>query len=378
MSRVLLVTHEAALSGAPRVALLVARVLRDVGHDVDVVSRTDGPMLQEFASESRTRLEFAYRWRRRLWSYAPRRVALTVDLILATATMLRHRPDIVYVNSTSAAIYSRAARLTKRPTNILHVHESGTNSDFFIRRAGLTLTSGDIRLVACSPSVRKELGVLLEVPESSIHLLLSVPDDREVRRSQPLPPGAADDVDVLTIGCCGTAELRKGVDLWVDAATRIQAALPERRLSFPWVGSVDSADRARWEAGSPIDFVGVRSDPYPVLRSFDVMVLPSRDDPFPLVVMEAMLLARPIVAFDVGGVRDQLGDAGVVVPASDVDALVRAVVSLVEDPTRRDELGRAAAERAEVLYTRSAFSTKLLQVLRPTPTATRDQANMAL
>ncbi|REF31624.1 glycosyltransferase involved in cell wall biosynthesis [Calidifontibacter indicus] len=335
-------------------------------------------MLQEFASESRTRLEFAHRWRRRLWSYAPRRVALTVDLILATATMLRHRPDIVYVNSTSAAIYSRAARLTKRPTNILHVHESGTNSDFFIRRAGLTLTSGDIRLVACSPSVRKELGVLLEVPESSIHLLLSVPDDREVRRSQPLPPGAADDVDVLTIGCCGTAELRKGVDLWVDAATRIQAALPERRLSFPWVGSVDSADRARWEAGSPIDFMGVRSDPYPVLRSFDVMVLPSRDDPFPLVVMEAMLLARPIVAFDVGGVRDQLGDAGVVVPASDVDALVGAVVSLVEDPTRRDELGRAAAERAEVLYTRSAFSTKLLQVLRPTPTATRDQANMAL
>ena len=64
-----------------------------------------------------------------------------------------------------------------------------------------------------------------------------------------------------------------------------------------------------------VEFVGPRANPYPHMRRFDVATLPSRDDPFPLVVLEAMLLGTPVVAFAVGSVADQIGSAGVIVPA---------------------------------------------------------------
>jgi glycosyltransferase involved in cell wall biosynthesis len=57
-----------------------------------------------------------------------------------------------------------------------------------------------------------------------------------------------------------------------------------------------------------------------------------------------------VVAFDVGGVREQLGDAGVVVPAGDTGAMAEAVVALLDDPVARDELGVRAAARARDLW----------------------------
>ena len=94
-----------------------------------------------------------------------------------------------------------------------------------------------------------------------------------------------------------------------------------------------------------IDWLGEVGEPHPLIAGADVFTLPSREDPFPLVVLEAMALARPVVAFDVGGVREQLEDAGVVVPAGDVKAMARAVIALLEDEAERRRLGAEAARR---------------------------------
>lgn len=362
--KVLVITHDATLSGAPRVALLVARVMVRAGHDVRVLSRAPGPMLVQFAAEAPTSVEVAHRLRARLWRRAPRWVALGVDAGLATLTLLVKRPDLVYVNSTSAAIYARVARWTRRPSTVLHVHESGVNSDFFLRRAGLSRPDGATSLVACSPSVHRELGELLQRSGSEIAMLPSVPDSERVQQLAGIAPAPEYRDDGLVVGCCGTAEHRKGMDLWITAAGRVRDLLPNADVRFVWVGACHDLEGV--DTG-PVEFLGITDNPYPHLRRFDLLVLPSRDDPFPLVVLEAMLLGTPVVAFDVGAVREQIGDAGVMVPAEDTGALAEAVSRLVIDDGERHRLGAAAQMRATDHFSTAAFSHGLNTVVTTRP-----------
>ncbi|WP_248580525.1 glycosyltransferase [Nocardioides sp. InS609-2] len=370
MSRVLLVSHEASRTGAPRIAALVAHCLVEQGHDVRVVSQRPGPLLPDFAHVAPTRVEPLWRVRRRLWSRPGRfrdPVARLLELTVALVTVLMARPDIVYVNSSSAAAYVRVGRLLGHPV-VLHVHESGEVLGGFLGRVGIRgLPAPDVLLVACSPSVE---GDLLDAGAADVHLLLSIPDEHLIRRLTAGPAEARDGHEVV-VGSCGAVEHRKGVDLWLRAARSAIAGEGGARLRFVWVGDGDPPVEA---AGQPqVEFAGASANPYAAMRGFDIMTLPSRDDPFPLVVMEAMMLAKPVVAFDVGGVAHQLGDTGVLVEAGDVEAFARSVGDLAADPARRASLGRAARRRAEQLFSRAAFTAGLTAVIRQAPLGGRQR-----
>ncbi|NYE35526.1 glycosyltransferase involved in cell wall biosynthesis [Nocardioides cavernae] len=360
MSRVLLVSHEASRTGAPRIAVMVGHALVEQGHDVRIVSQRPGPLVEDFAAVAPTRVPPMWRVLRRLWSEpGPVRSSLAklVELATALAVVAVHRPDIVYVNSTSSAAYVRAAAALRRPA-VLHVHESGRVLRGFLDRVGFHgLPRGRVRLVACSPSVVDAL-VALGAPRGDIELLLSIPDARRVlaaaTRSTP-----SDMPRPVVVGCVGAVEYRKGVDLWVGAARRLLAEHDTEELRFVWVGGGVPPD------GLPegVEFAGHSANPSTAMAGFDIMTLPSRDDPFPLVVMEAMLLGKPVVAFDVGGVRRQLGDTGVLVPAGDIDAFAREIDALAGDPDRRARLGGLAAERARAQFSVEQFEADLAEVI---------------
>jgi glycosyltransferase involved in cell wall biosynthesis len=99
------------------------------------------------------------------------------------------------------------------------------------------------------------------------------------------------------------------------------------------------ADRVR--------FVDATSVPDRYFSIFDFFALTSREDPFPLVCLEASLWEVPIVSFDSGGARELIvdGDIGRVVPYGDLDAMADAIVELAGDERLRSDLGRAAKEK---------------------------------
>lgn len=361
--RVLLVTHEASRSGAPKVAVLVARSLAGQGHDVRIVSRTRGPLLDEFAAVGAVEVEFLHRVRRRLRSVRALRVpAWAIDTLVALATIVRRRPDLVYLNSTAAAIYLRPARWLRRRV-LLHGHESGAVTSQFLVHARARDEIANAALVACSPSVRTDLAEIAGLPLENVTLLPSVPDDARVARlSEEGTADARDDSPSLVVGCCGTVEYRKGADLWVAVARKVQRALPDREVRFVWIG--DISEPVISAADDSIKFMGPMANPYPIMRTFDVATLPSRDDPFPLVVLESMILGKPVVAFAVGAVADQIGSTGVLVPPGEVDAFADAVVDLLIDDEKRAILGQAARERAHAHYSTSAFAQQLEVVVR--------------
>ncbi len=354
--RVLLVSHEASRSGAPRVAVLVARALVRDGHDVQIVSRTRGPLLPDLEAAAPTRLEFFHRVRHKLRQMrATRWLGRLADAVVATGAIARSRPDLVYVNSAAAASYLRPAGWLRRRV-ILHVHESESVTRGFLTAVGVPAGLEGVELVACSPSVQSDLSKLSGRQSEEIRLLLSVPDTDE---AQDLSTAALErdfGADIV-VGCCGTVEPRKGPDLWVAAARQVLRRLPEHHLRFVWVGDV--AAGVSVDPGEPIEFVGAAANPYPFLKRFDIATLPSRDDPFPLVVLEAMALGTPVVAFDVGGVAQQVGDGGVIVPAGDVDAFATAIVELVDAPDVRAQMATTARARVADHFSMAVFADSL-------------------
>jgi glycosyltransferase involved in cell wall biosynthesis len=361
--RILLITHEASRSGAPRVALLAAKSLVDQGHQVQVISRARGPLLSEFADVAPTSVEFFSRVRRRLWRMPQlRSIAWRLDAALVVLTLVRRRPDLVYVNSTAAAIYLGPARRLVR-FRVLHVHESGSLAARFLGAARAPRWPNGVALVACSPSVQADLAALTGQSADAIAMLPSVPDESEVVPLAAEPPDHTYSADELVVGTCGTVEHRKGADLWVEVAKKVSLELADRSIRFVWVGDIVQPVSQSVQ-NLDIEFIGPSPNPYAHMRRFDVATLPSRDDPFPLVVLEAMLVGTPVVAFAVGSVATQVGDAGIVVAPEDTDAFATGVVRLLSDDNERNRLGTAAHARVMDHYSTRAFATALADLIK--------------
>jgi glycosyltransferase involved in cell wall biosynthesis len=198
-----------------------------------------------------------------------------------------------------------------------------------------------------------------------VSCLPSVPDYDRVRRL------AADDPVTLNqsgavVGACGSANHTKGVDLWLDLVARVAAALQDMTIRFVWVGGDRPAEFEPWAArtglGEQVTFTGAVDNPYRWMSAFDVFTLTSRSDPFPLVVLEAMSLGKPVVAFAVGDVPYQVGDGGVLVEAEASADAARQVVSLLDEPETRAVLSAHATHRTHDHFAFEAFAAGVLEL----------------
>ena len=111
-------------------------------------------------------------------------------------------------------------------------------------------------------------------------------------------------------------------------------------------------------------FLGTRDDMPEVYSALDVAVLPSRREGTPNVLLEAMACGVPVVATDVSDNRHVVPDGvtGFVVPLGDVDALTQRVTTLLADPARRAEMGRAARAWATREFSTDALIARTAKV----------------
>ena len=126
---------------------------------------------------------------------------------------------------------------------------------------------------------------------------------------------------------------------------------------FVWVGHHDagafSEARARIDRGGPDSrffFPGLVENPDAFFAGADAYLMTSREDPFPLVVLDALDARVPVIGFDGGGGFVELlqRDCGVLVPYLDTMAMAEALFRLLEDPTeghRLSEAGKAIISR---------------------------------
>lgn len=215
------------------------------------------------------------------------------------------------------------------------------------------------QFIALSGEIEIYLRDRIRVPAARIERIVNGVDLERFSERQPaavfpdFPPGA------VVVGAVGRLDAVKDPMNLVQAFVRVLAQRPELRdrLRLVWIG--DGGERAAMDAAlreadaAQLAWLpGGRDDVPALLAGFDLYVLPSRAEGISNTLLEAMASGLPVVATDVGGNRELLGDgeAACLVPPGDPEALARAISSYVLDPARRRSHGQANATRCRARF----------------------------
>lgn len=161
-------------------------------------------------------------------------------------------------------------------------------------------------------------------------------------------PRARRPSDRPTVVCVANLRREKGHATLLAAWPEVRRAVPEATLRLVGDGPLRGSLEKMVGAQEGVVLVGAVDDVWAELARADVFVLPTRHEPFGIVVAEAMAAGLPVVVTDVGGVPEFVDDGqqGALVPPDDPSALAAALVDRLRDPERARREGEAGRLRA--------------------------------
>ncbi|SOE01059.1 hypothetical protein SAMN06272739_2941 [Blastococcus haudaquaticus] len=267
----------------------------------------------------------------------------------------RERPDVVYVNTVTVPLWLVAARLARRPA-LCHVHEAEE------ARAAVRLVLNLPLFLARSVVVNSRAAadtILSALPRLERRMQVvhnGVPGPGTAVATEP--GTAARTGGPRRIALVGRLSPRKGIDVALEAVALLAARGHDTRLEL--CGSVfpgyewyeqELRDRAALpDLAGRVTFAGYTSPTWPALERAEVVLVPSRAEPFGNAAVEGQLAGRPVVASAVQGLREIItsGENGLLVPPDDAPALADAITSVLDDAELAARLatsGRSSALR---------------------------------
>ena len=155
---------------------------------------------------------------------------------------------------------------------------------------------------------------------------------------------------VPIVGFVGRLEQIKGPDRFIEAAKKVHAACPQTHFVMVGDGPMQK-ELMRMIHGTPgFHLVGYQEDIPDLMAIFDLVMIPSLNDGFNLVAVEAMASSKPIVATAVGGLPEVVGEGGILVKPHDTKGLAQETIRLINTPVRRKEIGEKGRRRAETFF----------------------------
>jgi glycosyltransferase involved in cell wall biosynthesis len=167
---------------------------------------------------------------------------------------------------------------------------------------------------------------------------------------------------------------RKGVHVLLEAMVRVQQALPQVALYL--VGDDATPEHLNYMAGLKefmtrhqlrnIFFTGWRADRLSILALMDVLVVASSDEGLPTAILEAMALAKPVIATRAGGIPELVrdGENGILVEIGEAQGLAQAIITLAHDPQLRRRLGARGRQTVVNDYSLEAQIANLEAIYR--------------
>jgi glycosyltransferase involved in cell wall biosynthesis len=158
--------------------------------------------------------------------------------------------------------------------------------------------------------------------------------------------------DVPVIGAIGRLVWQKGFEYLIRAAPEVLKKCPEARFLIVGEGPLKNKlilTGEKLNVADRITFTGFRSDIKEILASIDVLAMPSLLEGLPMVLLEAMAMAKPIVATRIDGITEVLENSktGLLVPAKNSHALAEAIVGILDDKAKANFFGQNAREAAK-------------------------------
>lgn len=273
-------------------------------------------------------------------------------------SLKRHGADLVHTNSLKGHLLGgMAARMARLPL-IWHMRDLLGEGEGLgvVRQAAATCRP---RVIAISEAVARQfegLPVPVEVVPNGVPLERFTPGEppEQLRAEWELEPQAQ------VVMCLGRLTPWKGHRTLLQAFAQMAERCPQARLLIVgevafWAdeyGEELHALTARLGLNGRVIWAGFRSEVPELLRLADVLVLPSRNEPFGRVLIEAMATGKPVVATNSGGAPEIVvpEETGLLVPPENAGALAGALERLLGDAELRRRLGAAGMERARVHF----------------------------
>ncbi|WP_428653581.1 glycosyltransferase family 4 protein [Runella sp.] len=390
MKKILFISHDANRAGGQIVLLQLLRQLKQHNLPMHLLLCSDGPLEEEFkALVPTTRLPRLGDVRFKpftekllsffsLTKWAKRKV---LDRRWKRFTALFTAQDfgLIFANTIGAAAAYRQLDFIPAPT-VLFAHELEMSIRKYSDPADMEyLMSRTNHLIVVSKAVASYFQKTYHYPESQIStfqiidtplILKKIAEGKKVniRQKMGLP------ADAVLIGGCGHAEWRKGNDIFMMVAQQVIAHFDAKPVYFVWVGMRDDSelyevqrfDAERMGLSERIIHVGLTSEVFDYLSQFDVFALTSREDPYPLVVLEAALAEKPIVCFEKSGGAPELveEDAGFVVPYLDSVEMSKRIIELIESDTVRSTMGQNAKRKVLERHPTAESVEKVVHIIK--------------
>lgn len=369
--KILQVAANTAYGGMPLNVLTLSKGLMARGHEVELLSMDEGPLLGEFEKAGIPVISIPF-----LGQRAGRNPATLIKSTgIVRKTIREFDPDIVHSHGPRAHFFVDMAQIFQRgPILVASVHGSfkqfiSGNEVKFGHAASVLkkLQYGGIDklaarrsaiMIAVSEATRKELIQALKIPPQKIRVVRNGIEESHVELQA---------VDVLRreFGCgsddklvayVGRIAYHKGMGMYVEAAESIAASMPEARFVAVGEGPMVEELRMRTASGplaARFFVAGRRNDAVDIIAASDLLVLPSFSEGLPITLLEAAMTGTAIVASDVGGIPEIVidGETGLLVPAGDSERLARAISRLLSDEKERRRMGSAARQLWENHFT---------------------------
>jgi glycosyltransferase involved in cell wall biosynthesis len=364
VSRILFVGHSPLQGGAELCLDTTLRHLERVDRVIRAVLPWEGPMAQSARDlgipVSIVPLSWWSHWPPSAWYYKTLLLSVVPNVCRLLALIRRHRIDLVYTNTSCIFESAIAAALAGVP-HVWHVHEvvqPGRGQSSRVLPVWLTkklVYRLSDRILFESQSARRAFEEGKSSPRSRVvYNSVRFPD---------LPEGGSTDgrkdrlgfgPDDLVIGCVGQLIDRKNPALLVRAMARLRH-LPNVKAVFVGSGPLRDEMSAlinQLGLNNRCRLLGFQDDVRWVMNAIDILVLPSRQESFGLVLVEAGAFGKPVIATRVEGPSEIVadGETGFLIGNDDEADLAAKLETLCRDSAKRRQMGEAGRLRVGQLF----------------------------
>lgn len=357
MIKVLMVSPAGERGGLEVVILNLLRCIDRSRFEPHVLLLEDGPFANDVA-ETGTAMHVIPSGRVRSVGQAVRAITATVKLIRQQGIQLIH------THNAKAHLYGGlAARMAGVPC-LFHLHAAirpRWSRDGFVSLLSVLVPAQ--QTISCSRHVAETFRQVWK-SKRDVHCIhngvwmtsTEEPNGDASVRDVRSALGVAPEAMLVATAC--RLQRWKGVHVFLDAAARVLQDFPNAH--FMVVGGTlfgledDYAEQLHQQAerlgiAASIHFTGYRPDAYRYLQAADLVVHTHLEpEPFGMVIAEAMMLGKPVIASNIGGPKEMIEDqrTGLLVPPSDAEATAEAICTLLADAPRRQHMGSASAAKA--------------------------------
>jgi glycosyltransferase involved in cell wall biosynthesis len=352
------------VAGGQLVALTLARAARGRGDRVVFLSPGRGPFTELVEREGME-----------VYAVDVSRTFHVAGALRLTRLLRRLDVDVLHTHTALAAnALSRVAGRLAGTAVVSHIHiENHFRPNRLARAVHVALDNGSARLaarvLAVSGDTRRSLlaqgypSRLVEVVHNGIDVEAEAGRHANGLRAElGVPDGAALVGEIARLcDVKGQRELIEAAALVPGVHVALVGDDLERGGAY---GDMLARLAHERRVGDRVHFLGYRADAGALLDQLDALVLPSWIEGMPLVVLEAMAHAKPVIATPVGGSPELVadGETGLLVPPRDPAALAAAIRDLLDDPDRARRLGLAGRERAQREFSEAAMTARVLEV----------------